>query len=85
MARKFGAGGGYLDSALRGGNGPSEDVQNKKVARGQTIRTAHGMDNVNLAMDVPSSLRSDGGFKGGCRDLGHSIAGASVAKGPGEA
>lgn len=71
---------GYISEALRGGSGKSEGIDILKVDRkGQTINTASGMDNVECAMDVESSLR-DGGktFHGGTRNLKHSIDGAQA-------
>lgn len=72
---------GYISEALRGGgSGKSEEIFIEKVDRkNQTINTASAMDNVELAMDIPSSIISDErGFHGSTRNLKHSIDGAEA-------
>lgn len=69
----------FIDSALKGGSGPSNEIVDSKLDRpGQTIKTALGMDNVTLAMDIPSSIKEEGGFRGGVDNLDHSLRGASA-------
>lgn len=69
----------FISGALTGGHGPSNDIDHTPVDRPhQVINTAHGMDNVKLAMDVESSLCDEGGFHGGPTNLGHSLKGASA-------
>ena len=71
---------GYISEALTGGSGKSEEIYIEKVDRkGQTINTASAMDNVDLAMDIPSSIIDDErGFHGSTRNLKHSIDGAEA-------
>lgn len=71
---------GYISGALTGGSGESEGIHSMKVDRkGQTINTATAMDNVDLAMDIESSIISDDrGFHGSTRNLKHSIDGAEA-------
>ncbi len=71
---------GYISEALHGGSGKSEDIYIEKVDRkGQTINTASAMDNVDLAMDIPSSIIGDErDFHGSTRNLKHSIDGAEA-------
>lgn len=70
---------GFIRGALTGGSGASHGIHDTKVDRpNQSIKTAVPMDNVNLAMDVKSSILEDGGFKGGISNLKHSLTGASA-------
>lgn len=70
---------GYISSALTGGSGPSEGIVNMKVDRkNQSIKTSFPTDNVDLAMDIETSLRDASGFHGGTRNLKHSIDGAQA-------
>jgi hypothetical protein len=70
---------GFIEEALTGGSGPSEDIQHTPVDRpDQVINTAHAMDNVKLAMDIESSLQEEGGFHGDVSNLEHSLKGASA-------
>lgn len=70
---------GFISHALTGGSGPSEDIKNYPVDRpGQTIKTAFAMDNVTLAMDIPTSLKDVGGIGGGVDNLKHSLTGTSA-------
>lgn len=69
---------GYISEALHGGSGPSEGLHSKGIDRkGQTILTAVGMDNVDLAMNIESSILDEGGFRGGTTNLKHSVEGAT--------
>lgn len=70
---------GYIEHALTGGSGPSEDIHDKKIDRpDQSIKTALAMDNVTLAMDIESSIADEGGFAGGIDNLKHSLTGSSA-------
>lgn len=70
---------GYIEEALRGGKGPSEGIHDVKIDRPQqSINTAVALDNVNLAMDIKSSILDDGGFGGGVDNLEHSLKGSSA-------
>lgn len=70
---------GYIESALHGGKGPSEGMHDKKIDRPQqSILTAVPMDNVDLAMDIESSILEEGGFAGGIDNLEHSLKGSSA-------
>ncbi len=68
----------FISGALTGGNGPSEGIHTKSIGRGQSIMTAVGMDNVELAMDVETSILDESGFGGGVDNLKHSLTGASA-------
>ncbi len=69
----------YIDRALTGGSGASENMHTYPVdRRDQHILTAVAMDNVKLAMDEPSSILDEGGFYGGCENIGHSLKGVSA-------
>lgn len=67
----------FISGALTGGSGPSEGIKNKSIGRGQTLKTAFAMDNVDLAMPIDSSIMDDGGFGGGDTNLKHSLTGTS--------
>jgi hypothetical protein len=68
---------GFISEALHGGHGPSEGLHHKKIDRkDQSILTAVAMDNVVLAMGIPSSILDEGGFRGGTTNLEHSLEGA---------
>lgn len=70
---------GFIAEALRGGSGPSDGIHNKSIDRpDQKINTATPMDNVKLAMDIPSSILDEGGFAGGVDNLKHSLTGTSA-------
>ena len=70
---------GYISEALTGGSGKSEGMHTMKVDRkNQTIVTATAMDNVDLALDIPSSITAPDDFHGGSRNLKHSIDGAEA-------
>lgn len=69
---------GYISHALTGGSGPSEGIHNKSIDRpDQKINTAVAMDNVKLAMDIPSSILKED-MRGGVDNLKHSLTGASA-------
>lgn len=69
----------FIKGALTGGSGPSNQIVDKKIDRpNQSIKTAFGMDNVKLAMDVETSLKDESGFGGSCENLKHSLTGASA-------
>jgi hypothetical protein len=71
---------GFITEALTGGHGKSEGLHHEKVDRkGQSILTAVAMDNVDLALDIPSSIIDDErAFHGGTRNLAHSLDGAEA-------
>lgn len=70
---------GYISHALTGGSGPSEGIHEKSIDRpDQKIMTAVALDNVDLALDIPSSILDEGGFPGGIDNLKHSLTGASA-------
>lgn len=69
----------FIENALRGGKGPSEGIHEKRIDRPQqSINTATAMDNVDLGMDIESSILEDGGFRGGINNLEHSLTSASA-------
>lgn len=69
----------FIDSALTGGSGPSNEIVDKKIDRpGQSINTAFAMDNVKLAMPMTTSIKDEGGFGGSIENLKHSLVGASA-------
>lgn len=69
----------YIEEALHGGHGPSEGIHDVRINRPQqSIMTAVAMDNVDLAMDIESSILDEGGFAGGVDNLEHSLKGASA-------
>lgn len=80
MGTKAGMGNsGFVSDALRGGSGPSNAIQERKIDRpSQSINTASAMDNVKLAMPIKSSIEETGGFAGGDSNLKHSLTGASA-------
>lgn len=81
MAGKYGKDdpGNFIAGALRGGSGPSNDIDHTPVDRPhQVINTAHGVDNVKSALDIESSLCDKGGFAGGVDNLKHSLTGTSA-------
>ncbi len=71
---------GYIEHALAGGSGPSEGIEDMRINRPQqSINTAVALDNVKLAMDVPSSIIGDEkDFAGGVDNLEHSLKGSSA-------
>ena len=69
---------GYIEEALMGGHGKSEEIVDSSCGHGQTIKRAFGMDNLDVIMDVPTSLRDESGFHGGENNIAHSLRGASV-------
>lgn len=70
----------FIAGALRGGQGPSNGIKHTPVDRPhQVINTPVGMDNVNLAMDIDSSIEDDTGFYGSPENLKHSLTGSSAA------
>lgn len=69
---------GFINSALTGGHGPSNEIVDTHVDRPeQVIKTAFAMDNVKLAMHIPTSLK-DLDIPGSCENLEHSLRGASA-------
>lgn len=70
----------FISGALTGGSGPSNGIDNKSIGRGQTLKTAFPMDNVQLAMPMDSSLRDESGFGGGDTSLSHSLTGTSAVQ-----
>jgi len=69
----------FIDGALTGGSGPSNEIVDKKIDRPeQSIKTALAMDNVKLAYHEPSSIKDEGGFAGGISNLKHSLTGGSA-------
>lgn len=70
---------GFIEHALTGGSGPSHEIVDTHVDRPeQSIKTAFAMDNVKLAMHIPSSLKDESGIGGSCENLKHSLTGASA-------
>lgn len=71
---------GFINHALTGGHGPSNAIHDMHVDRPeQTIKTAFAMDNVTLAMHIPSSIM-DTNIPGDCENLEHSLRGASAVQ-----
>ena len=69
----------FISDALHGGKGPSEGMHDKKIDRPQqSILTATALDNVDEALDIPSSILDEGGFRGGINNLEHSLTSASA-------
>lgn len=69
----------FIDGALKGGSGPSNEIVHTKVDRpDQSINTAFAMDNVKLAMPIESSVKSEGKFPGGVDNIEHSLTGSSA-------
>lgn len=65
------------------GEGASSGIYDEKARFGQTIKCAHGQDNVH-GVDLPNT--TGGSFRGGTSNLSHSLNGASaVQDGPGAA
>lgn len=69
----------FINEALTGGSGKSNEIVTKSIGRGQTLNTAFAMDNVDLAMDVPTSIK-DGAFGGSVTNLSHSLTGSSAVQ-----
>jgi len=68
----------FIEGALTGGHGPSEDIHEIPVDRpDQKIKVAVAMDNVKLAMPIETSILDDA-FHGGVDNLEHSLDGASA-------
>jgi hypothetical protein len=68
----------FIDGALKGGSGPSNEIVDSKVNRpDQVIKTAFAMDNVNLVEPMESSIK-DTKFGGGIENIGHSLTGGSA-------
>ncbi len=69
----------FIESALRGGSGPSEGIHHMPCDRPhQTINTAVPQDNVRLAMPIESSILDTHGIGGSVDNLKHSLTGASA-------
>jgi hypothetical protein len=69
----------FIDSALTGGSGPSNEIVKTKVDRPeQVICTGYAMDNVKLAMPIETSIKEKGGVAGGISNLKHSLTGTSA-------
>ena len=69
---------GFIEHALTGGSGPSNEIVNYPVGRpSQTIKTAFAMDNVKLAMPITTSVK-DTSFPGGVDNVKHSLSGTSA-------
>jgi len=69
----------YIERALTGGHGPSEGIHDVRIDRPQqSINTAVALDNVDLAMDIKSSILDEGGFAGGIDNLEHSLKGSTA-------
>jgi hypothetical protein len=71
---------GYISEALFGGHGPSDEIVNKSIGHGQTLKSAYALDNVTEICDIPTSLKEGHGvpFRGGENNITHSLRGASV-------
>jgi len=68
----------FIDSALTGGSGPSNEIQDHAVDRpDQKIKTAYAMDNVKLACPIKTSIK-DMSWPGGVDNIKHSLTGASA-------
>lgn len=80
MAAKMKNPSGFINEALTGGSGKSEGIVTKSIGRGQTLNTAFAMDNVELALDIDTSLRDEGGFGGSVTNLAHSLTGSSAVQ-----
>ena len=69
----------FIEHALTGGSGPSNEIVKTKVNRpDQSINTAFAMDNVKLAMPITTSIKDMSGIGGGPENLTHSLTGASA-------
>ena len=69
----------YIERALAGGSGPSEDIQHTPIDRpNQSINTAFALDNVDLCMPIKTSIKDMGGIGGGVDNLKHSLTGSSA-------
>ncbi len=69
----------FIDGALTGGSGPSNEIVKTKVDRpDQEINTAFAMDNVKLAMPIETSVKDMKGWAGGIDNLKHSITGGNA-------
>lgn len=68
---------GYIAEALKGGSGKSEGITTESIGKGQRIMRAYGLDNVELAMDIDTSLM-DKKFGGSTSNLAHSLKGCSA-------
>lgn len=71
----------FIKGALCGGSGKSNEIVDESIGRGQTIKRAFAMDNVDLVMPIETSLKDEGGFKGSTTNLRHSLVGASSVDG----
>jgi hypothetical protein len=70
---------GFIEHALTGGSGPSNEIVKKSIGRpDQTINTAFAMDNVKLAMPLESSVKDGSGWAGGVDNVKHSLTGTSA-------
>ena len=75
----------FIAGALKGEGGThieegvtkSDCMSYKSIGRSQRILTAVALDNVDLALDVETSIMDEGGFRGSINNVGHSLTGAS--------
>jgi hypothetical protein len=72
----------FIDGALRGGSGSSNEVQEMGCDRpDQKIVTSFGLDNVGKVYGRDaSSMKDKGGFAGSPENLKHSLSGASAVQ-----
>lgn len=69
----------FIGHALAGGGmGPSKGIHDTSVSRGQTVKTALGLDNVQLAYPSESSILDTSGVRGSPTNLKHSLEGAEA-------
>lgn len=68
----------FIKGALTGGSGKSEGIVDISIGKGQKIKRAFAMDNVDLAMPIETSLKDGKGFGGGTSNLAHSLKGCSA-------
>ena len=77
----------FIDSALTGGGGTSvtegkeqsNEIFTKSIGHGQKINTAFAMDNVKMALEIPSSIK-DQKFAGAIDNIGHSLTGGDAVQ-----
>ena len=75
----------FIEGALTGGGGTSvkqgitksNGITEMSIGNGQKINTATPMDNVEIALEIESSIR-DEKFAGGIHNIEHSLTGADA-------
>jgi len=70
----------FIEEALHGGSGPSEDIEHHPIGDGQVINRAYALDNVGQVYsgNPETSMKDHSGFAGGIGNLSHSLTGASA-------